>query len=175
MNRIGVSVKMHVRLCVTTCLTTRLCFLETNLTFALLAVARERELKLERVEENLKNRITQCSYWQWRPSFERCHLQNCLKNKFNDCKMPFCIHNNIISKTFLIINLLNQQVSVPHPLYFIGHQNYIRRNWTLFKQYLCSIHRIRSPFSQFLQKCERREWKFLTEKSISLRRRISEK
>ena len=31
--------------------------------------------------------------------------------------MPFCLHYNIISNTFLIINLLNQQVSVPHPLY----------------------------------------------------------
>ena len=30
--------------------------------------------------------------------------------------MPFCLHYNIISNTFLIINLLNQQVSVPHPV-----------------------------------------------------------
>ena len=36
--------------------------------------------------------------------------------------MPFCLHYNIISNTFLIINLLNQQVSVPHPLgYRIGY------------------------------------------------------
>ena len=31
--------------------------------------------------------------------------------------MPFCLHYNIISNTFLIINLLNQQVSVPHSVH----------------------------------------------------------
>ena len=33
--------------------------------------------------------------------------------------MPFYPHYNIFSNTFLIINLLNQQVSVPHPLYLM--------------------------------------------------------
>ena len=40
--------------------------------------------------------------------------------------MPFCLHYNIISNTFLIINLLNQQVSVPHPLCAIGRVKLVR-------------------------------------------------
>ena len=56
-------------------------------------------------------------HWQSMPSFERSHLQNCSKNNFKECKMLFCLHYNIISNTFLIINLLNQQVSVPSKVY----------------------------------------------------------
>ena len=57
-------------------------------------------------------------YWQWGPSLGRYYFQICLIYNVIECKMRCKTNYNNISTILFFIHLSNNQVSVPHPVYF---------------------------------------------------------